>query len=62
MTLRYYIENSDNGKQINDFYEEINNQLFIDLNIEKFKETIINYWIFDQDDFIKKLNFTLTQI
>ncbi len=62
MTLRYYLENSDNGKQINDFYEEINNQLFIDLNIEKFKETIINYWIFDQDDFIKKLNFTLNQI
>ena len=44
---------------MNDFYEEINNQLFIDLNLEKFKESIINNWIFVQDDFIKKLNVTL---
>ena len=59
LTLRYYLENSDNGKQINDFYEEINNQLFIYLNLEKFKETILNNWIFDQDDFIKQLSLTL---
>ena len=59
LTLKYYLENSENGKQINDFYEEINNQVFIYLNLEKFKQTILNNWILDQDDFIKKLNHTL---
>ena len=59
LTLKYYLENSENGKQINDFYEEINNQVFVYLNLEQFKETILNNWIFDQDDFIKKLNWTL---
>ena len=59
LTLKYYLENSENGKQINDFYEDINNQVFVYLNLEKFKETILNNWIFDQDDFIKKLNWTL---
>ena len=59
LTLRFYLENSDNGKQINEFYDEINNQLFIQLNLEKFKEIMLNNWIFDQDDFIKKLNKSL---
>ena len=59
LTLKYYLENSENGKQINDFYEEINNQVFVYLNFDKFQETILNNWIFDQDDFIKKLNSTL---
>ena len=59
LTLKYYLENNENGKQINEFYEEINNQVFIYLNLEKFKETILSNWIFDQDDFIKKLNHTL---
>ena len=59
LTLKFYLENSENGKQINDFYDETNNQSFIYLNLEKFKETILNNWIFDQDNFIKNLNRTL---
>ena len=59
LTLKFYLENSENGKQINDFYDEVNNHVFIYLNLEKFKETILNNWIFDQDNFIKNLNNTL---
>ena len=59
LTLKYYLENSESAKQIKDFYEDINNQMFVYLNWEKFNETILKNWIFDQDDFIKKLNQTL---
>ena len=59
LSARFYLENSENGKQINEFYEPINNKIFISLNLEKFKELIIKNWIFDQDNFIKQLNTTL---
>lgn len=56
---RLYLENSINGKQINDFYKEVDNQNFIYLDMDKFKQLIINNWIFDQNGFIKLLNDTL---
>ena len=55
---RYYLENSEFGKQINSFYEEIF-ELFIELNKEKFKELINNNWIIDPDDIIHRLNTSL---
>ena len=59
LSCRFYLENSENAKQIKSFYEPIDNKIFVYLNLEKFKELIINNWIFDQDDFIKQLNTTL---
>ena len=56
---RFYLENKENGKQIEIFYDPVNHDIFFYLNLEKFKEIMIENWIFDQDDFINKLNLTL---
>ena len=53
------MENRENGKQIEEFYDPVNHELFVYLNLEKFKEIMISNWIFDQDDFINRLNQTL---
>ena len=59
LSCRFYLENSENGKQIYSFYEPIDNKVFIFLNLAKFNDLILNNWIFDQDDFIKQLTSTL---
>ena len=56
---RFYLENKENGKQIEQFYEPVNHQIFVYLNLEKFKDLLIENWIFDQDDLINRLNQTL---
>jgi len=56
---RFYLENKENGKQIERFYEPVNEQTFVYLNLEEFKKIILKNWIFDQDDFINRLNLTL---
>ena len=56
---RYYLENSESGKQINQFYSVINENTFVDLNLYKFKDLLLNNWIFDKNDFISKLNESL---
>ena len=56
---RFYLENKENGKQIEQFYEPVNQQTFVYLNLEEFKEIMLDNWIFDQDDFINRLNLTL---
>ena len=56
---RFYLENSESGKQIEQFYEQIEQKVFVYLNLDKFKELLIDNWIFDQDEFIKSLNITL---
>ena len=56
---RFYLENKENGKQIEKFYDPVNHEIFVYLNLEKFKDIMIENWIFDQDDFINKLNLTL---
>ena len=59
LTSRFYLENSISGKEIDDFYEQINKKVFVYLNLDKFKDLLIGNWIFDQDEFINKLNSTL---
>ena len=56
---RFYLENKENGKQIEQFYDPVNHEIFFDLNLEQFKDIMIDNWIFDQDDFINRLNQTL---
>ena len=59
ITSKLYLENSEFGKQLILLYEDIKDKTFIDLNHVKFKETINDNWIFDQDDIIKRLNTSL---
>ena len=58
---RLYLDNSLNGKQTNEFYREVDEKNFIYLKLDKFKDLIINNWIFDQNNFIKTLNDTFTE-
>ena len=52
---RLYLENSLNGKQLNEFYKEVEDKNFVYLKLDKFEELIKNNWIFDQNSFIKTL-------
>jgi hypothetical protein len=55
LSSRFYLGNSENGRQIEELYEQINKKVFVYLNLEKFKELLIENWIFDQDEFIRSL-------
>ena len=57
IATKLYSDISDFGKQINKFYEEISDNLYIDLNSVKFKNIISKNW--NQDDIINQLNLTL---
>ena len=59
LAAKFYLENSEYGKQIEEFYEPIKEKLFVELNLETFKELLFENWIFDQNEFINKLNITL---
>ena len=59
---RFYLENSLNGWQIEDIYEPINSNEFIKLKLDIFTTILSGNWIFDQDNFINKLNISLYQI
>ena len=55
LSARFYLENSDSGRQIIELYEQIEKKVFVHLNLEKFKELLIDNWICDQDEFIRRL-------
>ena len=61
LACRFYLENSLNGLQIEEYYKPVNehDSLFIDLNVNNFIELLSNNWIFDQNDFINKLNLSI---
>ena len=59
LASRFYLENSLNGLQIEEIYKPINENIFVYLNIMNFKHILSNHWIFDQDDFINRLNLSL---
>ena len=61
LTSRFYLENSLNGWQIEEYYKTINNNLFICLKPEEFKNLLINNMIFDQDDLINQLNIRFSK-
>lgn len=56
LSSRFYLEISESGKQIEELYEQIIEKVFVYLNLDQFKELLIENWIFDQDEFIKNLN------
>ena len=59
LSSRFYLQNSESGKQIEEFYEQIDKKEFVYLNLEKFKNIVLDNWIFDQDDFINNLKDVL---
>jgi hypothetical protein len=56
LSSRYYLENSEIGRQIQELYKQIVEKVFVYLNLENFKNILNENWIFDQDGFIKNLN------
>ena len=59
LACKFYLENSLNGLQIEDYYQPINENIFVELKLEKFKEILSSNWIFDKEDFINQLNYSL---
>ena len=59
LATRFYLENSLNGWQIDELYQPINENIFVYLNLEKFKELLSDNWIFDQDDFINRIKILI---
>jgi len=55
LSARFYLQNSESGRQIEELYEQIDKKEFVYLNLEKFKHILDENWIFDQDQFIKDL-------
>ena len=62
LICRFYLENSLNGWEIEDFFEPVNSNTFIKLKLDKFKSILTSNWIFDQDDFVNRLNLSLYNI
>ena len=59
---RFYLENSENGKQIEQFYSSVNDNSFVELYLYKFRDLLINNWIFDKYSFISSLEQSLLDL
>ena len=55
LSVKFYLENSESGKQLKELYEQVEEKHFLYLNLEQFKKIIDENWIIDQDEFIKDL-------
>jgi len=55
LASRFYLENSLNAWLIDEYFKPINNNLFIYLKAEEFKNLLINKMVFDQDDLINQV-------
>jgi len=59
LVMRYYLENKELGKLIEKYNEPLKRGEFIYLNIGKFKNIMLENWIFDSEVFINILNNAL---
>ena len=48
LSARFYLENQHSKIQIDELYDQINRKIFIILNLEQFKDILIENWIFDK--------------
>ena len=55
LVMKYYLENKELGKLIEEYFEKFD--LYLDLN--KFKEILINNFVFNNEDFINIINKAL---
>ena len=59
LVSRFFLEIQQNWKRTLRFYEQADHEVFVTLNLDKFEEIVFQNWIFDQNDFIKKLSIIL---
>ena len=59
LVMRYYLENKELGKFIEELYKPLENDEYIYLNLDKFKDILNENWIFDTEDFINMINKAL---
>ena len=61
LTMRLYLENKQLGKLIQTYYEPIDKEELIYLNLNKFKDIMKENWLFDEGDFIYIINKALIE-
>ena len=59
LTARFYLENREFGKLIEEMYRTVDEGNFFYLNFDKFKDMMSKFWIFDSNDFANILNDAL---
>ena len=59
LVMRYYLENKELGKLIEKYYEPLDKGEFVYLKLGKFKDVMLENWIFESEDFINILNNAL---
>ena len=59
LTTRFYLENREFGKLLEALYEPLDQGTFFYLNLDKFKDMMVEHWIFDVNDFSNILNDAL---
>ena len=59
LVMRYFLENKELGKLIEQYYEPLDRGVFIYLKLDKFKDIMFENWIFESEDFINILNNAL---
>ena len=59
LAMRFYLENKEYGKLIQIYYEPIDKEELIYLNLNRFKDIMKENWVFDEGDFIYILNKAL---
>ena len=55
LVMRYYLENKEFGSTIEQYYEPFESGKFLNLNLNKFRDVMLENWVFDSYDFINIL-------
>ena len=61
LVMRFYLENKELGKMIEKYYEPLDRNEFLYLNLGKFKDIMLENWIFESEDFVNILNKALSE-
>ena len=59
LVMRYYLENREYGKLIEELYEPLDKGVFIYLDLNKFKDAMMDNWVFESEDFVNIINTAL---
>ena len=56
LTTRFYLENREFGKLLDKIYEQLDEGKLFNLNFDKFKNMMLDNWIFDSNEFVNIIN------
>ena len=59
LTTRFYLENREFAKLIEEIYRAVDEKNFFYFNFDKFKNMMMKFWIFDSNDFANIVNDAL---